>query len=252
MIGHIKIDRKILNWEWYTDIKVFHYFLYLLLKANHKDGKWQGVDIKRGQLITGRLKCSRDTGLTEREIRTCTDKLKTTNEITVKTTNKFSVITICKYDYYQSNNYTSDQQNDQQNANKRPTNDQQTTTNNNVNNDKNVKKEEEEVDFVFWEVEKNNFLRSGDWIFNFCRGKDIKLEEFDKKAKIFISDLELKEDYKTVKGLKKHFTNWYNLNKKNEFKINNWNGHQKDPETSIKKEDEVDYSKYLKKKPSGV
>ena len=120
MVGHNKIDRKILNWEWYTDIKVFHLFLYLLLKANHKDGTWKGNDIKRGQVIIGRLKAAKDTGLTEREVRTCIEKLKTTNEIATKTTNKFTIVTICKYDFYQSNNFTKDQQIDQQNANKRP------------------------------------------------------------------------------------------------------------------------------------
>ena len=118
--GHITIERKILNWEWYTDQNVFHLFMYFLLKANWKDSNWRGIKICRGQLITGRMKISTDTGLTERQIRTCMDKLKSTNEITVKSTSKYSVITICKYDSYQDKTSNSDQQKVQQTTSKRP------------------------------------------------------------------------------------------------------------------------------------
>lgn len=140
MASFITVDRKILKWEWYQDVKVFHLFLYFLLRANWEDGRWKGVEVKRGQLITGRLKLSKDTGLSEREIRTCLTKLKTTNEIAIKTTSKYSIVTVCKYDTYQNKFDKSDQYIDQQNVqretNERPTRDQQTTTNNNTNNNK--------------------------------------------------------------------------------------------------------------------
>lgn len=71
-----------------------------------------------------------------------------------------------------------------------------------------------EDNFVFWEAEKKSFLNSGDWIFKFCRDKDLKLENFELAAAEFLSDLELKEDYKDTKELKRHFTNWYNSYKK--------------------------------------
>lgn len=132
MAGHIKIDRKILNWEWYSDVNMFHLFLYFLLKANWKEGKFKGYTIKRGQLVTGRLKISKDTGLSEMQIRTCLNKLKSTNEITSKVTNKFTVITICKYDFYQNQSDDSNQQSNQQPiqqvTNKYPTSNQQVTT----------------------------------------------------------------------------------------------------------------------------
>ncbi len=102
MVGHIKIDRKILNWEWYSDYKMVHLFLHLLIKANYKENKWQGRTIKRGQLITGINKLSGNTGLSVSQTRTCLNKLQTTGEITIEVTNKYSIITICKYDTYQS------------------------------------------------------------------------------------------------------------------------------------------------------
>lgn len=137
MTGHIKLDRKIIAWEWYTDANTFRVFLHLLLMATHKDSSWRGNKISRGQIITGRKNLSKTLKLTEREIRTSITHLIMTNEIAIKTTNKHSVITICKYEYYQS----FESYNDQQKANKpptnRPINDQETTTFNNVNNDNN-------------------------------------------------------------------------------------------------------------------
>lgn len=140
MASFITVDRKILKWEWYQDVKVFHLFLYFLLRANWEDGRWKGIDVKRGQLITGRLKLSKDTGLSEMEIRTCLNKLKTTGEISIKATSKYSIITICKYDTYQNKYDNSNQQSNQQiterATNEQPTNNQQTTTNNNSINNK--------------------------------------------------------------------------------------------------------------------
>ena len=131
MASFITVDRKILKWEWYQDVKVFHLFLYFLLRANWEDGRWKGIEVKRGQLITGRLQLSKDTGLSEREIRTCQNKLKTTGEVTIKSTSKYSIITICKYDVYQNkydqSNQQSIQQSNQQSTNNQPTINQQVT-----------------------------------------------------------------------------------------------------------------------------
>jgi hypothetical protein len=82
-----------------------------------------------------------------------------------------------------------------------------------------------DFDFKFWTSEKKNFLNGGDWIFKFCRDKGIPIEIFDSAASEFISDIELKEDYKEVKELRRHFTNWYNLKfKKNGHKSINGGG----------------------------
>lgn len=127
MASFITVDRKILKWEWYQDVKVFHLFLYFLLRANWEDGRWKGIEVKRGQLITGRLKLSKDTGLSEREIRTCLTKLKTTNEIAIQTTNYFSVIEVKNWQMYQD-------QKTSKTTNERPTRDQRTTTPKEVKN----------------------------------------------------------------------------------------------------------------------
>lgn len=135
MEGWIKLHRKMLEWEWFNDNVVLKVFIYLLLSANHKEKKWRGIVIPAGSLIIGRKSLAATLNLSESQIRTALNKLKSTNEIAIKTTNKYSLISIVNWDKYQQ----SDQQNDQQMTNKRPTNDQQMTTNKNDKNDKNDK-----------------------------------------------------------------------------------------------------------------
>ena len=136
MEGWIKIHRKLITWEWYNDSKMVHLFLHLLLSANHLDGKWQGVSVKRGQLITGRIKLSAVTGISEQSIRTCLSKLESTKELTIKTTNKNSLITLLNYDSYQIKE-SANQQSTSKLTNNQPTTNQQLTTNNNDKNKKN-------------------------------------------------------------------------------------------------------------------
>jgi hypothetical protein len=148
--GWIKIHRKILEWEWYDDANTFKLFVHLMLTANHAPKKWRGQVIERGQKLTSRAKLSTETKLSERQIRTCLSRLKATNEVTIKATNKQTVITLCQYETYQVNETTSDQHNDQQPAerttSKRPASDQATNK-----NDKKVKKDKKDkkVGIVF-------------------------------------------------------------------------------------------------------
>jgi hypothetical protein len=139
MAGHIKLDRKITEWEWYTDANVSRLFIHLLLMANYKDGKWKGVPILRGQVVIGRKALADDLHLSEQQIRTALDKLSTTKEITTESTNKFTIVTICKYDTYQTFNDDISVQITNSLTNNQPTNNQQITTSN--KNNKLIKKE---------------------------------------------------------------------------------------------------------------
>lgn len=131
--GWISLHRKITEWEWYRDHTVKDVFIHFLLKANHENGKWKGIDIERGSLITGSETLARELNLSRMQIRWAINKLKLTNEITIKTTNKYSYITVTNYDLYQQSN----QQTNKRVTNKQPTNNQQITTNNKNNNENN-------------------------------------------------------------------------------------------------------------------
>jgi len=61
----------------------------------------QQITLQPGQFIFGRRKASKEIGLSERQTRTCIDSLKTMENLTIKTTNKFSVVTVVNWASYQ-------------------------------------------------------------------------------------------------------------------------------------------------------
>jgi len=128
--GWIKKYRKTLNNPMYRNYKLSHFWDYCLLKATHKKCKvmvgYQVVDLEPGQFVFGRDKASEETGLSVRTVRTCVDNLSKMENLTIKATNKYSVITIMNWHRYQGEN--------SQPTNKRPANDQQTTTYKNIKN----------------------------------------------------------------------------------------------------------------------
>jgi hypothetical protein len=132
--GWIKLHRKIIDNPIFKESRTLHLFIYLLLKANHQQNRFlfnqKEIIIERGQVVTGIPRISRDTGLTYREIRTRLALLENLGILTRKTTNKFSIITICNYSYYQDTK-------DEERQTERQANDKQTTTNKNNKNEKN-------------------------------------------------------------------------------------------------------------------
>ncbi len=143
MSGWIKLHRQIIDSEWFTDVNTNHLFTYCLLRANHKDATWRGIDIKRGCFITSLDTLSKETGLTIRQVRTSLDKLKVTSNLTSQPTNKYRLITITNYIKFQDD----DKQPDKPVTSQRQTNDKPVTTDKNEKNNKN-EKEKKEDDFL--------------------------------------------------------------------------------------------------------
>ena len=102
MSGYIKLFRSILSWEWYTNIPVRILFEHCLLRANHKDNKWHGQNIKKGSFVTSYENLAFETGLTKSQIRTALDKLKMTRELAHESHSAYSVITVKNWDRFQS------------------------------------------------------------------------------------------------------------------------------------------------------
>ncbi len=128
--GFVMLSRSILDWRWYKNPNTMRLFLHLLLCANYTDGEFETHIIKRGQLVTGRKILSKELNLSEREIRTALDHLKTTNDIAIKSTAQYSIITILNYEKFASatKQATNDRPTtDQQSTSERPTTDQQST-----------------------------------------------------------------------------------------------------------------------------
>lgn len=178
MEGWIKLYRSLKEWQWYSDINVSRLFIHLLLSASFVTTKWQDIVINRGQCIVGRESLSRETGLSEQQVRTALKKLQKSEEITTKATNKYTIITITNFDRYQGGEDieqpTNQPTNNQQITNNQPTNNQQITTYKNVKNDNNEKNDKKSSSVKFTpptleEVrayckEINSIINAEDWM----------------------------------------------------------------------------------------
>jgi hypothetical protein len=112
MEGWIKLHRSLIDWEWYQDANTRCVFIHLLLCANHKDKHWRGKLIRRGQRLTSLPHLASELKLSVRNVRTAIKHLKSTNEVTCEATCTCTLLTVVKYDDYQSSTASSDMQND--------------------------------------------------------------------------------------------------------------------------------------------
>lgn len=142
-MSYIKLDRGISEWEWFTDGNMLKLWIYLLVNAQYQDGSFKGIEVKKGQVITGRKKLARVLNMSEQQIRTCLEHLESTNEITIKPTNRYSLITIVKWAEYQYCDDMSNQQINQQ-TNQQITSNQPT----NNHNTRNIERKKERNIFI--------------------------------------------------------------------------------------------------------
>ena len=88
-------------------------WIELLLSAAFEDYYCDGQLIKRGQVMIGREKMAKQLGMGVQELRTCLNRLVSTGEITIQSTNRGSIITIVKWDEYQGSPSNTNQQSNQ-------------------------------------------------------------------------------------------------------------------------------------------
>lgn len=137
--GFIKLKRNMLDWEWYQDNNTFRVMIHLLLKCNYTTKNWQGHIIYPGELITSIKNLSKELDLSENIIRTALKKLKTTNYIVVKSTNKFTRIKITKSIIYDEIAISNNQPIEVPNTNKKQSDNTPITTTNKVNKEIEIK-----------------------------------------------------------------------------------------------------------------
>lgn len=128
--SYIKLFRKILKSPIWDNEKALKIWIWCLLKATHTERKQlvgqQVVDLEKGQFIFGRKKASEELKMTESTIYKYIKLLEELEMLTVNSNNKFSVVSIAKWENYQVEGL--------KNNNKETTKEQQSNTNKNVKN----------------------------------------------------------------------------------------------------------------------
>ena len=130
------------KWQWKDSPNTLAVFMDILLNTNYVDSYSHGVLVKRGQCITGEYKMAKNCGLTRGATREAIKRLKSTNEIDVEATNKYTLITVIKWDEYQGGTKNTTNKKLEVATNEQPTNNQRTTTNEEYKELKEVKEKD--------------------------------------------------------------------------------------------------------------
>jgi hypothetical protein len=100
--GFINLYRKLLEWRFAQHPIAVALWIRLLLRANWQDGYFHGREIPRGSLAASAKTLAEETGISENTVRRWLKKFEENGEITTESTNKFTIITIPKYNEYQN------------------------------------------------------------------------------------------------------------------------------------------------------
>lgn len=136
--GFVKLWRKSLESPVWKNQDLWRFWSWCLLKATHSDFAelvgFQCIALKPGEFVFGRKVAAKETGLSERTVRTCIDTLSKLGNLTITSTNKFSILTIEKWEDYQS----GDQLATNKTTSKRPAGDHIQEQKHNSTEDKNT------------------------------------------------------------------------------------------------------------------
>jgi len=114
MSSWVKLSRKLATSAIAAKPEYLAVWVHLLMAASYKEGDVlvgrQVVRLLPGQLVFGRHKFSEKTGVSEGIVRSALKVLESLQQITIKSESKFSVITITKWSFYQTDQPANNQQ----------------------------------------------------------------------------------------------------------------------------------------------
>jgi hypothetical protein len=76
------------------------YWIEVLLRANWEPGPFDGIELKRGQFVFGRVELAQQLGISEHNVRAITGRFKKLGELTTISTSDGTIGTIVQYDTY--------------------------------------------------------------------------------------------------------------------------------------------------------
>jgi len=155
--GYVKLSRRIFNSKTFNGLNAIQKYItiYLIMMANWKDNEWwdnyqnKFITIKRGSFITSVEQIRKEIksrSITTKKIRVLLKKLQAMQFLAIKTASHYSLVTILKYDLYQSDENYKGKQKGKTRARRGQDEGKTRATTNNVNKDKNVKNKEKKGD----------------------------------------------------------------------------------------------------------
>ncbi len=150
--GYIKLYRQSIDNKWLQHGDLWRFWCYCLLKATYRPYEelvgLQRVPVERGQFIFGRKVAAKELKMSEQTVRTLLAKLIGWQNLTIKSTSKYSIVTIVNWELYQS----TDGESTIKSTNSQPASNQQVTTNKKGNKGKKKKTSSASDDSfdVFW------------------------------------------------------------------------------------------------------
>ena len=108
----IKLYRGLLNSAVFGNERLLKVWIWCLLKARWQSTEQlvgrQFVSLQPGQFVFGRRKAAIELDMPESSVRDYMKLLESMGNITIRSTNKYSVVTVCQWDIYQSQDGNSD------------------------------------------------------------------------------------------------------------------------------------------------
>lgn len=147
MDGAIWLHRQLLDSSVFASEKRLKIWIWILLKASYKNrsvpvkiGAGQSiVNLKRGELIFGRFSAEESLNIDGSTIYKILKYFESEKMINIKSNSHYTIITICNYDIYQSNNTCEVTAEEQQSNNQVTAEEQPSNTYNKDNKDNKVK-----------------------------------------------------------------------------------------------------------------
>ncbi|HCA9727491.1 TPA: DNA replication protein [Klebsiella pneumoniae] len=146
-MGYVSIHRQFMDSRLYKDSQAVHLWLHLILKANHVEVTVNTdigpVTVGRGQMLTGRPTLVSETFIPDNKVRSLLRTFESKGMLNITSMGKkFSLLTIVKYDDFQSQNCptvvqrlsNANSSNDAPLSGDCPTNVQRLSINNNITN----------------------------------------------------------------------------------------------------------------------
>jgi hypothetical protein len=121
MEGYIRLHRTLPDWEWYHDDACLRLLIHLLMRVNWKPGRWKGMDVQPGSMVTSIERLAEGLGWSRSKLRHTLDKLKSSGDVTSTTTNHWTAVTLVNWAKYQNGDQQSSQPSDQPTADRWPT-----------------------------------------------------------------------------------------------------------------------------------